>query len=52
MGSDWDYTGSSFEQFTQSTAKYIPYHFKKEGEKFVRISHWDAAAKVAGKALP
>ena len=41
-----------FEQFTQSTAKYIPYHFKKEGEKFVRISHWDAAAKVAGKALP
>ena len=41
-----------FEQFTQATAKYIPYHFKKEGEKFVRISRWDATAKVAGKTEP
>ncbi|MBD5823586.1 Spy0128 family protein [Lactococcus petauri] len=52
----WEVIGTTpvhlFEQFTQSTAKYIPYHFKKEGEKFVRISHWDATAKVAGKALP
>ncbi|WP_270327194.1 Spy0128 family protein [Lactococcus petauri] len=52
----WEVTGTTpvhlFEQFTQSTAKYIPYHFKKEGEKFVRISHWDAAAKVAGKTQP
>ncbi|WP_249410530.1 hypothetical protein [Lactococcus petauri] len=52
----WEVIGTTpvhlFEQFTQSTAKYIPYHFKKEGEKFVRISHWDAAAKVAGKTQP
>ena len=52
----WEVIGTTpihlFEQFTQSTAKYIPYHFKKEGEKFVRISRWDAAAKVAGKTEP
>lgn len=52
----WEVIGTTpvhlFEQFTQSTAKYIPYHFKMEGGNYVRISHWDAGAKVSGKAEP
>ena len=52
----WEQVGTTpvhlFEQFTPDTAKYIPYHFKKEGDTFVRISHWDATAQVGNKATP
>lgn len=52
----WEVIGTTpvhlFEQFTQDTAKYIPYHFKREGNTFVRISHWDSDAVVAGKVSP
>ena len=41
-----------FEHFTQATAKYIPYHFKKEGEKFVRISRWGCYSKGSWKTEP
>lgn len=38
-----------YEQFTPESSIYIPYHFRLEGDDYVRISHWDPTAKVAGK---